>query len=145
MDFFYKSFYTILNDNAYKDVKNVLVDLSYNYGGVTVTCQKALCYLLDNVDIRQYDVHTGTMYNSHNTLADLNLDGKIDASDTTFPNVCYDNGIPIIGERSGGGSCVVMMAATADGMPFHKMWQRCFKRFGCQNDTIPYICYNNAL
>ena len=35
-----------------------------------------------------------------------------------FPTICADNGIPIIGERSGGGSCIVALGATADGFPY---------------------------
>lgn len=157
MGFFYKCFYTILNDSAYSNVKNVLIDLSCNTGGINVANQKILGYLLGNGDMRLYDVHTGTMYHLY-TQGDLNLDGYIDEADTgyhqrlvsttytdaygeektdgrglnfavltsfiSFSNgnaflcICYDNGIPIIGERSGGGSCVVGMAATADGIPF---------------------------
>ncbi|MCR5725646.1 MAG: hypothetical protein K6G80_11230, partial [Treponema sp.] len=62
MGLFYTAFYTILHDASYANVKNVLVDVSCNGGGVIVTCQKALGYLLGNYTQQVCDVHTGTMY-----------------------------------------------------------------------------------
>ena len=158
MGLFYRSFYTILNDDDYAKVENVIIDLSCNSGGIIIACQKALAYLLGHGNMLQYDVHTDTTYHSY-TTCDLNLDGKIDSADTAyyqrlvnstyidengneqtngrslnfailtsfnsfscgnfFPVSCYDANIPIIGERSGGGSCTVMKAATADGLPYN--------------------------
>ena len=157
MGLFYRSFYTILNDDDYAKVENVIIDLSCNSGGIIIACQKALAYLLGHGNMLQYDVHTDTTYHSY-TTCDLNLDGKIDSADTAyyqrlvnstyidengneqtngrslnfailtsfnsfscgnfFPVSCYNANIPIIGERSGGGSCTVMKAATADGLPY---------------------------
>ena len=157
MGLFYRSFYTILNDDDYAKVENVIIDLSCNSGGIIIACQKALAYLLGHGNMLQYDVHTDTTYHSY-TTCDLKLDGKIDSADIAyyqrlvnstyidengneqtngrslnfailtsfnsfscgnfFPVSCYDANIPIIGERSGGGSCTVMKAATADGLPY---------------------------
>ena len=157
MGLFYRSFYTILNDDNYADVKNVIIDLSCNGGGKVIACQKALAYLLGHGNMLQYDVHTDTTYHKY-TTCDLNLDGKIDSADTAyyhrlvnstyidengnkqtdgrslnfailtsfnsfscgnfFPVSCYNANIPIIGKRSGGGSCTVMKGATADGLPY---------------------------
>jgi hypothetical protein len=158
MGLFYRSFYTILNDDDYAKVENVIIDLSCNSGGIVIACQKALAYLLGHGNMLQYDVHTDTTYHKY-TTCDLNLDGEIDSADTAyyqrlvnstyidengneqtdgrslnfailtsfnsfscgnlFPARCYDAGIPIIGKRSGGGSCTIMKAATADGWPYN--------------------------
>ena len=93
-------------------------------------------------NFRQCDVHTDTHY-SHYIAADLNLDDKIDSKDdvfrtelkkkfkfavltsrssfscgNAFPAICADEGVPIIGERSGGGACAVVLGCTADGFPY---------------------------
>ncbi len=178
MGLFYRSFYTILNDDNYADVKNVIIDLSCNGGGKVIACQKALAYLLGHGNMLQYDVHTDTTYHSY-TTCDLNLDGKIDSADIAyyqrlvnstyidengneqtngrslnfailtsfnsfscgnfFPVSCYDANIPIIGERSGGGSCTVMKAATADGLPYDYSgsWRWTFSDGSNVEDGVP--------
>ena len=178
MGLFYRSFYTILNDDNYADVKNVIIDLSCNGGGKVIACQKALAYLLGHGNMLQYDVHTDTTYHSY-TTCDLNLDGKIDSADIAyyqrlvnstyidengneqtngrslnfailtsfnsfscgnfFPVSCYDANIPIIGERSGGGSCTVMKAATADGLPYDYSgsWRWAFSDGSNVEDGVP--------
>ena len=97
---------------------------------------------MDEPYFRQYDVRSGTSYNFY-VYADLNLDGKIDDKDAeyhktikekfnfvvlasrrsfscgnAFPVICADEGIPVIGEQSGGGACVVGIGCTADGFPY---------------------------
>ena len=178
MGLFYRSFYTILNDDNYADVKNVIIDLSLNGGGAVPIAQKALAYILGHGNMSQYDVHTDTTYHSY-TTCDLNLDGKIDSADTAyyqrltnstyidengnkqtngrslnfailtsfnsfscgnlFPVSCYDADIPIIGERSGGGSCTVMKAATADGLPYDysSSWRWTFSDGSNVEDGVP--------
>lgn len=146
MGLFYRAFYKILNDASYASVENVILDLSLNGGGSLYACQKALSYIIGKGDVYEYDCRTNTGYHEYVT-ADLNLDGEVDEEDkeffelygnkkgralhfavltsfhsfscgNLFPNACYDNGIPIIGERSGGGSSVVAKACTAEGFPY---------------------------
>ena len=103
---------------------------------------KLLAYLVDSPEVRLYDIHTDTRCSSY-ISADLNLDGKIDDEDTAyhntlkqkfkfavlssmsafscgnaFPTICADMGIPVLGERSGGGACSPTMGCTADGLPY---------------------------
>ncbi len=154
MGLFYNAFNELLNNETYATVENVILDLSCNTGGDQFACQKALSYILGRGDMLEYDCQTDTKYHEY-VFADLNLDGEIDDKDdefyarikkfhfavltsflsfscgNAFPNICYDSGIPIIGERSGGGSCFVAKACTADGFPYqysgnfrisHKDW-----------------------
>lgn len=157
MGLFYRAFYNILNNPDYANVKNVIIDVTCNGGGVVITCQKILCYLTGRGDLVDYDIHTGAMKREYVT-GDLNLDGKIDDADKEFykrltdvvyinddgepqsdgrklhfavltsflsfscgnilPNYCAQAGIPIIGERSGGGSCLVGKTCSVDGLPY---------------------------
>ena len=154
---FYRSFYKILNDSAYANVKNVIIDLTCNGGGVIWANERVQSYLLENVYYYYYDVNTGSMY-IDNIKSDLNLDGKVDDADKVYqrrlactnykdengveqndgrglnfviltsfnsfscgnamPCSCSEAGIPVIGERSGGGSCWVWKACTVDGLPY---------------------------
>ena len=141
--FIYKSFYALLNDEAYKDVKNVIFDVSNNGGGIESALHYLNAYILGSRIDYCMNVPIGSEFRRHFVEADLNLDCKMDEKDTAyreriksrfkfavltsfhsfscgniFPCACADAGIPIIGERSGGGSCAVGVAATADGLPY---------------------------
>lgn len=83
MSFFYRTFYTILNDSDYADVENVIIDLSCNVGGATQSCRNALGYLIGGGAYRFYDAHTDTMYVEY-TTCDLNLDGNCDDADLAY-------------------------------------------------------------
>ena len=136
---FYKAFYALEHESDYKDsVKNVVVDLSCNGGGSIGALYFVLNYLLNpqEASMLEYDVISG----SKKTLTvscDLNLDGVIDSNDkkkdynfavytslisfscgNAMPCICSDKGIKIIGQKSGGGSCVIRYACTADGFPY---------------------------
>lgn len=135
---FYRSFYTIMNNPDYADVKNIIIDLSCNPGGDTDACYKNLAYLIESVQAYTYDVHTNTFCKII-TTSDLNLDGIIDDSDKDFQKYlsenynfailtnyitgsaanifacyCTETGIPVIGKRSLGASCVYLPASTVD-------------------------------
>ena len=130
-----------LDYSAQNGIKNFIVDLSCNGGGDS----SVLCYMVSvmknkdrnsnvaSVSIR--DEVTGGEYRS-NFLLDLNLDGKFDDADKKVyydldfavlaspfsfscgnltPFVAKDQGIMIMGDRSGGGACSIMKAYTADG------------------------------
>ena len=139
---FYKILYELLNNNTYSAVETVLIDVSCNRGGDDRCLMKLLAYLLNEPYLREYDVRSDTSYNFYFS-ADLNLDGEIDDTDieyrkviknkfnfvvlasrgsfscgNAFPVICADDGIPVIGEQSGGGACIVRMGCTADGFPY---------------------------
>ena len=130
-----------LDYSAQNGIKNFIVDLSCNGGGDS----SVLCYMaavmknkdrnsnVASMSIR--DEVTGGEYRS-NFLLDLNLDGKFDDADKKVyydldfavlaspfsfscgnltPFVAKDQGIMIMGDRSGGGACSIMKAYTADG------------------------------
>lgn len=128
-------------DGEFKGVKNIVIDISCNSGGYV----PAICYLLDTIigksDIEIYRESTGSLQN-YAVDCDLNLDGKIDSndkslrergmnisvitSDRTFSAAnalaCYlkylDRDVLILGQTSGGGSCIVSDAVTAAGTSF---------------------------
>ena len=132
-------------DNGdYKNVNNILIDDSCNTGGDKIALQYILDLITGTGDLYYEDVHTSTRYHEI-VKADLNLDGKINADDDEFRAYFTDlniailcsfrsfscgNALPffakdrenskikIIGERSGGGSCIVGPGITADGFPF---------------------------
>jgi len=136
---FYKSFYAIEHDPNYAgNVKNVVIDIANNGGGESDVLQFLLNYMIDSKDssLLTLDVISGSK-KILTASSDLNLDGKIDSNDkkkkynfliftslmsfscgNAMPAICADNDIKIIGQKSGGGSCVVRHACTADGFPY---------------------------
>lgn len=140
---FHAAFHFIMENPAYTNVENVIVDLSGNMGGDMFALRMALVYLVGNGDLYTYDAHTDTKNHDYVPIADVTLDGQRDENDFAFlrafhekynlavltsfvsfscgnmlPNACADAGIPILGERSGGGSCFVGTGCTADGFLF---------------------------
>lgn len=144
---FYKTFYKIQKDKTaasgdYKNVKTVLIDDSLNGGGEKYVLQWLLSLITGKGDLSYDDAHTGTKYHEY-VKADLNLDGKVNSKDDEYckkfedlniailcsfysfscgnalPFIAKERGIKILGERSGGGSCVVGACVTADGYPFN--------------------------
>lgn len=135
----------------YKDVKTVLIDDSCNGGGTVIVLQYILDLITGAGDICYEDVHSSTKYHEI-VKTDLNLDGKINEDDekfrdkfkdlniailTSFRSFSCGNALPfiakdrkdskikVIGERSGGGSCMVASGITADGFPFnYSFYQR---------------------
>jgi hypothetical protein len=130
----------------YKDVKTILIDASCNGGGAKPVMQYILYLITGRGDLYYDDVHTGAK-NHEFVKADLNLDGKVDYKDSVYrgnffgpaaslnvailtsfssfscgnalPFYAKERGVKIIGERSGGGSCIVGHGITADGFPYH--------------------------
>lgn len=131
---------------AYKNVTTILIDASCNGGGKKPVMQYILYLITGRGDLYYDDVHTGAK-NHEFVKADLNLDGKVDAEDSAYrgnffgpaaslnvailtsfssfscgnalPFYAKERGVKIIGERSGGGSCIVGQGVTADGFPYH--------------------------
>ncbi len=144
--FYYIAHKTEAKYSDYKDVKTILIDASCNGGGAKPAMQYVLYLITGNGDLYYEDVHTGAK-NHEFVKADLNLDGKIDINDSAYrgnffgpaaslnvailtsfssfscgnalPFYAKERGVKIIGEQSGGGSCIVGQGVTADGFPYH--------------------------
>lgn len=121
------------------NIKNVVIDLTTNGGGDTY-CLFSLISLITNKD-SEFIVHD-TAHNVDKIITykyDSNFDGIFDENDcadefdfkyavltsaasfscaNAFPMYLKDEGIMIMGEQSGGGSCCVGMLHTADGVPY---------------------------
>ena len=121
------------------DIRNFLVDLTTNTGGrVSVVVFMNALMSADDVSVQQYDTRTGL---AHGIVmaSDINLDGKFDEKDHVrqfdlnygiltsagsfscgnyLPVTAQMNGIMILGETSGGGSCTVSMATVPGGLQF---------------------------
>lgn len=122
---------------AEHDIERVVIDLSLNSGGMAIACVETLGFLMDTVNYATYNPLTGDA-GKFRVNVDADADGTISGHDSYagkyelyvltsnfsfscgnwFPTVCKDNGIKIIGEKSGGGACVVQNGITPSGQPF---------------------------
>jgi len=122
---------------ANPEIKNFILDITTNGGGNEYTCFSILSLMTGDysnlymgwVDSGQKDVIK--------TITDTNLDGVFNEKDlkkqydfnfgilctkTSFscgnllPIYAQEHGIMILGERSGGGSCAIELAGTADSV-----------------------------
>ena len=122
---------------ANSNIKNFVIDLSTNTGGMSEVLLFIMATITgDYASQRNLDVQTGTTY-VEKYHVDTNLDGKFDEKDlkkqydfkfailTTnlsfscgnlLPVYAKDEGIMIIGEKSGGGICNIMLGSTSDGL-----------------------------
>jgi hypothetical protein len=120
-------------------IKNVVLDLSDNGGGATVAAQYVMSAFLGEADFSTRDTMTGAMSDAV-YRADTNLDGAFDekesfaenglklfclASPISFscgnlvPCVFRSSGrVTLIGDTTGGGSCVVLPMSSAWGTMF---------------------------
>ena len=115
-------------------IENVVMDLSMNMGGDTVTASFIISMFLGEGSVCIQDTLTGAYANEY-FRADANLDGTYDEKDSLLnynlycivspvsfscgnlvPSVLKSSGkVTILGEQSGGGSCLVMPFVAADG------------------------------
>ena len=119
-------------------VKNIVIDLSNNGGGNADAAIFVISWLLGEADIALRDTFTGAESNAI-YLADVNLDGQYDGQDNVaegyrlyclttnnsfscgnlVPAACRSSGkVTLIGQTTGGGSCVVLPCTTAAGTLF---------------------------
>ena len=120
---------------AENNVKNFLIDLTYNGGGssdvvayiYTIIMNSANNAHTNQLNLRTLFTTTGNIMSETVTL-DLNLDGVIDEKDcdvaydfnfaflctplafscgNLLPCLARENGIPVLGDNSGGGSCAL--------------------------------------
>jgi hypothetical protein len=119
------------------DIKNFVIDVSSNSGGLVLVMAFMLSMMTgDLTEVIDLDMRTG--YRSIYTYqSDTNLDWKFDDNDlkkqydfnfavlTSSASFSSSNmlsvfskekGIMIIGERSSGGICYLMLGSTADGL-----------------------------
>ena len=137
MEFFASCFNEIEKN---ENVKNVVIDLTCNAGGKTATLAYLISYLTNDPTITVSRELSGDVIEFH-YQTDLNQDGIYGSSKDTFkdkysfyilisggsfscgnhfPTICKDLGIAtIIGETSGGGSCVVSLISNASGYIYH--------------------------
>ena len=122
------------------EIKNFVIDCSNNTGGsldevAMLTClitgEREVSFCEENVNTGQRLVETYE--------ADTNFDREFDEKDerepydlnfailtsstsfscgNIFPSIMKDKGYLIMGERSGGGSCAVLVGTTGEGMTF---------------------------
>ena len=135
----YAAFHAALDKAAANpEIKNFVIDLSLNSGGESFAMSAMVALVCGESDIRFEDTVNGER-TCVSYLTDTNLDGAIDerdlevrydlnfavlASQETFSSgnamasVLSDKGIPVLGERSGGGSCSVQGNVTAEGWSY---------------------------
>lgn len=120
------------------EVNNFLLDLSTNGGGSVDMVAAVLSLLTGDREILYDNTLTGQRVREVFTV-DRNLDGVFDSRDdlvqyhlnlgvvtsrvsfscaNLFPSLMRDRGIPLLGDRSGGGTCAVQMMTTADGFSY---------------------------
>lgn len=119
-------------------VKNIVLDLSNNGGGSVNAAVFVISWFLGEADIALRDTFTGAETNAM-YLADVNLDGQFDSADsvgsgyklyclTSNSSFSCGNLVPaafrssgkvtLVGQTTGGGSCVVLPCTTAAGTLF---------------------------
>ena len=125
-------------------IKHFVIDVSSNMGGSSAVAYYMMAMMTNkNRDnntscIRVMETITGNIFESYCTV-DINLDGVIDESDkevyydfefavqtsrysyscsNLLPSLANDNGIAVIGETSGGGSCALDIIITPELMPY---------------------------
>ena len=125
--------------DAYKDsttVKNVVVDISINPGGYADVVAAFMGLMNKNTYQHSYDT-IGRRGVTVNYEFDKNFDGVFDAHDqevtynynfavlssgysfscgNLLPAQAKENGIALLGDKSGGGSCAVIDASSAEGL-----------------------------
>jgi hypothetical protein len=135
----YAAFHAALDKAAANpEIKNFVIDLSLNSGGESFAMSAMVALVCGESDIRFEDTVNGERTRV-SYLTDTNLDGAIDEKDlevrydlnfavlasaytfssgNAMASVLSDRGIPVLGERSGGGSCSVQGNGTAEGWSY---------------------------
>ena len=120
------------------EVKNFVLDISTNGGGSTDIAMFITSIFCDKADLFYENTLTGQRMKCTYDV-DRNLDGKFDEKDAEvkyhlnvallvspfsfscgnmLPALLKDYGIPLIGKRTGGGSCCVLYNPSADGFGY---------------------------
>lgn len=122
--------YSFMQINKNSEIKKVVIDLSGNVGGAAVSCLEALSFLKDNFSISNYNPLTETIFTTSykGTLPGRTtsyegvyefyvlISGYSFSCGNLFPTICKNNNMAtIIGQKSGGGACIVDHLITPDG------------------------------
>ncbi|MBR5966309.1 MAG: hypothetical protein IK015_09385 [Treponema sp.] len=122
---------------ADKNIRNVVVDVSCNLGGQLDAAIFVACWLLGRADLRIKSGITGSQ-SSTSYMADINFNEKIDDADTVrdrrifclVSDITFSCGnilastleesgkATLIGSKTGGGACAVLLTSTASGTLF---------------------------
>ena len=119
-------------------VKNFILDMTSNGGG-DLEAVNAIFTMLSDGTVRCSDSITGQVL-SYRYLMDRNFDRNFDETDSkplfsdlhfavltsrgsfsaanALTAYCKDNGIMVIGEKTGGGACGISFKSTADGLEY---------------------------
>ena len=124
--------------DADPEVENLIIDITANGGGSADIVMAMTSLILDKSYISQDNALTGQRAIVEYEV-DRNFDGVFDEKDkdvhydlnfavltsgmsfscgNLFPSMLKDNGVPVMGETSGGGSCAIQAMCTADGFCF---------------------------
>ena len=131
-----------ITDNYLEDTRYVVVDLATNDGGSSDSLIYILGLLVGDFAIETQNPYTGATTKT-NYKVDINLDGKFDEKDVSlrehglkivfvtnkhsfscgnalpvFAEYAYPDDVTILGETSGGGTCIVRESFTALGTPY---------------------------
>ena len=127
------------------EVENFIIDISTNGGGITDLVVAVTSLITGENYFMAENPLMGRQYTNYYDI-DRNFDGKFDAADkdvkyhlnfavlesscsysnaNTLPSLLKDQGVLIIGETSGGGSCCIQDMATADGYFYRISSHRC--------------------
>ena len=119
-------------------IKRFVFDLGTNGGGLTTICEYMLGVASDLKSVKAAN-NIANIVSESKFSVDKNLDKAFDEKDAAFkpdlkyglitskvsfscgnwmPSLAKDNGLMLMGERSGGGACAVEVRYTADGMLF---------------------------
>lgn len=118
-------------------IENVVLDLSCNTGGAFDSAVYVVSWMLGYCDFNLTNPVTGS-FSTSSYWVDVNLDGVFDAKDSIsdknlycivspvsfscgnlVPALLKESGkVTIIGDTSGGGTCVVQFSSAADGSIF---------------------------
>jgi hypothetical protein len=120
------------------EVKNFVIDLAANGGGSTDVVMFITSLLCNKADVYYENALTGRRFKATYDV-DRNLDGKFDDKDAAvkyhfnfalltsqycfscgnlLPALIKDYGLPLIGQRTAGGSCCVLFNPSADGFGY---------------------------
>ena len=150
------SFIKMLNSLNKEEIKNVAINISINGGGYADVVFALIGIMTGKSYFHYYD-HIAKAYLTTYYEVDRNVDGKFDDKDNEvkydfnfaiitsaisfscgniLPSLAKDNGIFILGDKSGGGSCAVIEGSNTEGL---------LTRYSCQihifndkNEEIEY-------
>lgn len=129
---FFKAAFADIAKPEHASVNNVVFDLSCNGGGLIQQCMISLCFLEDpsnfymaeknhlDKSIAKFYCNVGENLTQTGKNFYVLTSGYSFSCGNFFPSIChYQLGVPIIGQRSGGGGGVVQPSQTSDGALFN--------------------------